>query len=215
MTLYLDKVHLYRFQSAVIIIGGETQQPAPYEEGNYGIFRMGTRVYNAGWNVYMYNEDGGPTVYVDGEIYDEIVTYIQDNRISNLAIAGYSHGGGSTYDISNLLNENREEITRMFYIQLTAYIDAVSQPYAGVETRWPTSSHSQSTFYQDNDWTLHGGPTAYPGYGTVYDNCHVNCLNQGCCGYGWGDLLGHTTIDDAQQVLNRIETLIPTQLVTK
>jgi len=101
--------------------------------------------------------------------YDVIVNAINNQGISNVAIMGYSQGGGATYDLAWRLNENvragatLNDITNPFSVPFTAYIDAIKDQDLVEEDRRPPLSAFHVNQYQQNTGItglyIRGGPT--------------------------------------------------------
>ena len=77
-----------------------------------------------------------------GLAYNQLVAAIEYRLVTNVAIMGYSWGGGATYNLSAALDDNVNgsgtDITKSFTLALTGYIDAVLDNGSGVgETRRP------------------------------------------------------------------------------
>ncbi|MFO7534755.1 MAG: hypothetical protein R6X19_03575, partial [Kiritimatiellia bacterium] len=202
-----DKVHFYPFTSIVIALGGETQNPSDPADANHGIYQQAVDLYEQGYDVHMYDEDN---VGYDGAgaTYDEVVSAIQDRNVDQVAIYGYSHGGGSTYLLANLLNNNREEIISGFEIKFTAYIDAIEDTFPGdmdQENRRPPSSSFHVNFYQEGhvleDGGLDGGPINNPPGADFETNVDNPTPTE-----------THQTIDDDATILNGIETRLTPQV---
>jgi hypothetical protein len=140
-----------------------------------------------------------------GAAYNEIVSAIQNRSVTEVAIFGYSHGGGSTHDLSNRLHGNRGQIGT-FTIVFTSYVDAVrngSNQDIRQETRRPPGSQYHINHYQHGvlnplsqfrDAGLDGGPTDAPGADFELD---VETT-------GWGANATHYTVDDFEQVKSQI-----------
>lgn len=194
-----DKVHFYPFTSIVIALGGEDQSPTDPANANHGVFQLATNLYQQGYDVHMYDEDN---VDYDGAgaTYNEVVNAIQHRSVTQVAVFGYSHGGGSTYLLANLLNTNRDTIGT-FTIPFTAYIDGVEDTFMGdmnQEHRRPPSSGYHVNYYQEGsaaDGWLDGGPIDNPP-GADFE---VDVDNP-------TPTETHFTVDDETTVLNGIET---------
>ncbi len=160
-------VNYYAFESIVIVLGGEFQAPADpvAVPGNQGIFDFAIEEYIHGYDVHMYDEDDCG-IYGEGAAYDEVVEAINGRAQANVAIMGYSHGGGSTYNLAWRLNENvignLTDVTGGFAIPYTAYIDAITDYTMGAENRRPLLSLFHVNQYQNNTGAtggfLNGGP---------------------------------------------------------
>ena len=166
--LFTDTITFQPFNSAVIVLGGEFSAPSDpvAYPGAQGIFDWAIDRYREGYNVYMYNEDDC-NGYGQGATYDDLVNSINNHRIQNVVIFGYSHGGGSAYGLSWRLNENVAgritDISRSFNIVLTGYIDGIYEYGGSAETRRPLLTSRHVNYYQQNTdfevvW-LNGAPS--------------------------------------------------------
>jgi len=153
-----DIVSLYRFQGVVIALGGNGQDPndPPNNPANHGVFMLAIELYHEGYDVHMYNEEVG--VDADnggGAAYDEVLSAVQDRVVNDVAIYGYSHGGGATYNLASDLTAAN------ISIDFTAYIDAVTQGGTSQETGLPLGTGFHANYYQPNGaLELGGGPVA-------------------------------------------------------
>jgi len=159
----------------MIALGGETQSPSDPADGNHGVFQLAIDLYCQGYDVHMYDEDNVDYAGA-GVTYNEVVNAVQHRNVGQIAIYGYSHGGGSTYLLANRLNNNRSTIGT-FTIAFTAYIDAVEDEFMGdmnQEHRRPPSSAFHVNYYQEGvanplspwfDYGLDGGPIDDPAPG--------------------------------------------------
>lgn len=200
-----DRIYFYSFTSAVIALGGENQIPTDPPDDDHGTFRIARDLYMNGYDVHMFDEDE-----LRGNVRAEARSAIEERSVNQIAIFGYSHGGGSTYILADYLNNNRGSIGT-FTISYTAYIDAVENvfPYVGAETRRPSSTSYLTNYYQegvlnpvspDFDGGLAGGPV----YGADYE---VNVDDP-------TPTETHFTIDDDPIVLNGIKSRLRSR-VTK
>jgi hypothetical protein len=158
-------VSFYPFTSVVIVLGGEFQVPADHvlEPGNHGMFRIGIAEYRNGYDVHMYDEDVVDPFDGEGLAYDEVVRAVQWRGVVQVAIMGYSRGGGATYQLAERLHRNTvpgdlTDITNLFAVPYTAYIDAITSYTAGAENRRPLLSAFHCNQYQTN-LPLRGGPS--------------------------------------------------------
>ncbi len=151
----------------------------------------------------MYDED----LVIDdgsGAVYDEIVDAVQDRKVNQIAIFGYSHGGGSTYDLSELIETNKEEIGT-FTIPFTAYTDGVendSDTDMDQENHRPRLSGYHANYYQHGmliDAFLDGGPIDAPGADREID------VEQEPEGDPWDPTATHFTVDNLAEVRGEIE----------
>lgn len=144
----VDRIVFHAFTGLVVALGGEDQEPDPADR-NHGMFRVGTALYELGWDVLMRDEDDvGPDG--SGSVYDDIVNAIQNRSVRQLAVFGYSHGGGSTYDLCELLDIRRPTIGT-FSLNFTAYVDAIENDSTidtDPEARRPPASDFHVNHYQ-------------------------------------------------------------------
>ena len=212
----VDRIVFHTFTGLVVALGGERQEPQLPIAASQGTFQVATALYEQGWDVLMRNEND---VREDGTgpVYAEVVNAIRNRSVRKLAIFGYSHGGGSTYDLCELLNIRRDAIGD-FSVNFTSYVDAVendSDIDTDAETRRPPMSEFHLNHYQhasEEDfrrvqrdglgllWALgarilDGGPVAGstpPPHGLDVEST------------GWGMNAHHYDIDDFNEVLDLI-----------
>jgi hypothetical protein len=196
-----DQVFLRPFTSIVIALGGENQVPADPPDSGHGIFNIAANLYAAGYDVHMYDEDDVSSSGA-GPAYNEVVRAIQGRGITVVTIFGYSHGGGSTHDLAQRLDNNRGSIGT-FTFPYTAYIDGIrnsSDIDIASETRLPPATQYHVNYYQRNDLFIRGN--SVPGA-----NVDVNVNNT-----PWGGGLAHSSIDDhvmvREGVLNPLLQLV-------
>jgi len=157
-----DQVMFFTFTSVVIALGGENQVPSDPVDSNHGVFNIAKNLYGLGYDVHMYDEDNVSSSGA-GAAYNEVVSAVQNRGISVVSIFGYSHGGGSTYDLTSRLNTNRASIGT-FTIPYTAYIDGIrnsSDIDLNPENRLPPTTQYHVNYYQQNDALIRG--TSVPG----------------------------------------------------
>ncbi|MDA3800501.1 MAG: hypothetical protein PF692_15690 [Kiritimatiellae bacterium] len=184
-----DKIHFYPFTSVVIVLGGEGQNPDDpvNDPGNHGTFEIAIDLYQQGYDVHMYNEDVVASEDRGGVAYEEVENAVNNRNVTQIAVFGYSHGGGSTYDLAVNLNNHEYTIT------YAAYIDAVKQPLAEQENRRPPGTAFLGNYYQNNGvLELGGGPV--PGADFELDVTTT----------AWGANLEHGNIDDHLNVINGV-----------
>jgi hypothetical protein len=157
-----DRLLFHAFTSRVIALGGEGQVPGVPVDPNHGTFLVATDLYEQGYDVLMRDEDQ-VDASGNGPVYTEVVNAIQHRGVTTLAIFGYSHGGGSTHDLSERLDAFRGSIGT-FTIAFTSYVDGVendSDTDLDRELRKPPSSGYHANHYQVGslaDFFLDGGP---------------------------------------------------------
>ncbi len=204
--VFIDELKFYPFSSVVIALGGEGQIPAdpPLDSNNHGTFWTAIDEYRNGYDVHMYDEDVVAWSGGAGLAYDEIVAAIQDRGVTQVAIFGYSHGGGATYELANRIYRNTlpqsdsdrlDDITSPFTMPYTAYVDAITQETIGAENRRPPMTAFHVNLYQTNS-IASGGLTGGPANGD--DDFDVTTRQ-------WGINLDHFTIDDEPNVRNWVK----------
>jgi hypothetical protein len=195
-----DKVHFYSFTSIVIALGGRTQvphdpvTPALPDPDHPGTFDIARDLYLAGYDVHMYNEADVGTNVTSSVPYLEVQSATQNRDVSNIAIFGYSYGGGATYNLAAALGRT---------LAFTAYIDAVINPFFGnpcssssppAQTNWPIGSTYHVNYFQ------------FP-HTLLDDEClgGSNCTPVASYEFNLDPLVTHFTIDDNGGVRNGIE----------
>ena len=197
----LDRLLFHTFQGIVIALGGEGQVPSVPVDPNHGSFLVGVEAYESGFDVFLYDEDN-VSASGAGAVYDEVETAIDVRRVSDVAVFGYSHGGGSTYDLSDRLDANRATLGP-FVIPFTSYVDSVENDSnfdVDMELRLPPSTQLHVNHYQRGsfiDAFLDGGPV--PGSIPAPSGLDVETTV-------WGAGATHFIVDDYSQVLDRILT---------
>ncbi len=196
----LDTLTFHTFQSIVMALGGENQVPSIPLDANNGTFVNATSLYSLGYDVHQYDEDnvGGDGF---GAVYNEIVTAVQDRHVVEVAVFGYSHGGGSTHDLAERLDIDRAGIGD-FEITFTSYVDGVgnaSDIDVSQQTARPPASGYHANHYQVGsltDFFLDGGPV-------IDSNPAPTGLNVETT--PWGNGSTHFEVDDYVQVRTFIE----------
>jgi len=158
----------------------------------------------------MYDEDD---VAADGTgaVFNEVANAVQNRAVDVVAIFGYSHGGGSTYSLADLLDISRPGLG-VFEIQFSSYVDAVrnnSDFDVEQELRRPPSSLYHLNQYQHGvffeDLGLDGGPV--PDSNPPPTGLDVETTP-------WGADATHFEIDDFIEVRDLIEVSLE-PLVTR
>ena len=196
-----DTLVLHSFRATVLALGGESQVPSDPPDANHGTFISAQSLYRRGYDVHMYDEDN---VSADGSgaVFDEAATAVRDRGVDSVAIFGYSHGGGSTYDLADLLDISRPALG-VFEIEFTSYVDSVSNNSdidTGQELRRPPSTAYHLNHYQHGslfeDFGLDGGPVA---------NSNPPPTGLDVETTPWGATSTHFEVDDYVQVLSLLE----------
>lgn len=121
-----DEVVFKPFKSIVIIFVGELEDPTDPPQNGTSTFAV-EEYQKSGLDVHLFDEND-VAENGSGPPYNEIVTAIKDRGVKNVAIMGYSHGGGSTYHLATRLEKDRPGLVMMghsFDIGFTSYIDAI------------------------------------------------------------------------------------------
>ena len=113
--LVLDTIKFHTFHSIVIALGGENQVPADPPDANHGTFQIAIDLYHQGYDVWMFDEDEVDATGA-GAVYDEVARAVAGRLVTEVAVFGYSHGGGSTFLLCRNLNNNRANIGGNFSI---------------------------------------------------------------------------------------------------
>ncbi|MCY3818536.1 MAG: hypothetical protein OXH52_04110 [Gammaproteobacteria bacterium] len=194
----IDRIVFHAFTSLVVALGGKNHVPNWPLHPDHGTYRMATGLYEAGYDVFMRRES---EVRSDGAglVYEEVVNAVRNRAVHELAIVGYSHGAGSTYNLCARLNDRRAHIGT-FSISFTSYVDGIRNagPLDGrAERRRPPTTVFHVNQYQLRDWLLRGAPVAdsTPPPSGLRVETRL-----------WGREANHINIDDLQQVRNFIHT---------
>lgn len=103
------------------------RDPAIYNGHFMGLMDWAIQRYREGYDVYAYEEADGWNGSVLGPAYAEVKSAINDRKVSSIALIGYSHGGGTVWEMANNLTNNATDIYGSFEITFTGFIDAISQ----------------------------------------------------------------------------------------
>jgi hypothetical protein len=208
-----DTLRFHTFHSIVMALGGESQVPSVPVDPNHGTFVVGIDLYQQGYDVHMHDEDD-VTADGSGSVYDEVVNAISHRMVDKVSIFGYSHGGGSTYDLSERLDNNRAGIG-VFDIVVTSYVDSVQNDSdfdVDQELRRPPSTGYHANHYQVGSFTdifLDGGPVPNS-FGWPESNPTPSGLNVETA--PWGSGATHFVVDDYAEVKGFIETNLISRL---
>jgi hypothetical protein len=185
-----DTVVFHSFQSVVAVIAGNTQSPQQFGNPAVGIYTIAGVLYSQGYDVQIYahgqvKKDG------KGDVYNDITSAVHTRNVNNVALLGYSWGGGATYNLSNALKKTTTLAPAGYRLVYTAYIDAVKHGSISSETRKPVGTLYHDNIFQRKDLVPRGN--------TVSGAVNVNVTKT-----AWGASLRHVTIDDhptVQQIL--------------
>jgi hypothetical protein len=135
-----------------------------------------------------------------GVVYDQVVSAVLDRNADNVAMIGYSWGGGAQYDLASALQSNSAIAAAGYRLQYTAYIDAVQHYWLFSETRKPDGTSYHDNFYQRRDLFFKGN--------SVSGANNVNVTET-----SWGRKLAHVSIDDDPTVQATIITNLTSRVV--
>jgi hypothetical protein len=192
---FFEEASFYTFTSVVIALGGEDQVPTDPPDPNFGTFVVARSLYREGYDVHMYDEDN---VAADGSgaAFAEVERAVNERGVTQVAVFGYSHGGGSTHDLSG-----RVQTEMQLGVHFTSYVDAIrnTNDYdMNQELRRPPGSQHHVNQYQHGtlaDGWLDGGPSD-PAADWELD---VETT-------AWGADATHHVVDDYHEVRDQIET---------
>ena len=205
-----DTLTFHTFRSVVVVFGGHGQSPfdtdgdgsigdlagdAPNREG---IFDVAQDLYQSGYDVHAYDEDELDDDAIESAPYLEAVSAVMNRSVAEVAILGYSQGGGATYLVAALLDSNRANIGN-FAIPFTAYIDGVDQDSASPETRRPPSDYHYN-IYQSLGIDFHGDSVE----GAEFDD-DVDVDEPGE-DFFWEEGLTHSLIDDQTEIQEHLKS---------
>lgn len=197
----LDTLVFHTFRGIVMALGGENQVPTVPVDPNSGTFVVAIAFYQQGYDVHMHDEDN-VAANGSGACFDKIVDAVSNRMVSNVAIFGYSHGGGSTHDLAEKLDIERAGIG-VFDIVVSSYVDAVgnnSDIDVSQELRRPPSTGWHANHYQVgniSDFFLDGGPV--PNSNPPPTGLNVQTTP-------WGAPSTHFQVDDYVEVRSYIES---------
>lgn len=121
--------------------------------------------------------------------YDEVASATEDRGVTDIAIFGYSQGGGATQVLADWMASDG------FDVGVTAYVDAIDHDGAFAENERPDSDYHLN-IYETIDWLLPGGPTN----NLRATDREIDVTNAA----GWEHTLDHLHIDDDAQVQSEV-----------
>jgi uncharacterized delta-60 repeat protein len=163
-----------------------------------GIYKLAKDIREAKYEVVTFSEDPGndkdtpwPDVgdpfhcgankqTIADHIKDKIAQAKKRQRVLQVALIGYSHGGGTAYWVADYLSKPANNPDISFYnLKFTGYIDAVRIPLKNEEDRFPPGSDYHVNFCQTEtdgkEWEPEGKKTA--GDGPIYCNVDLDQLD--------------------------------------
>src|SRR4051812_45188615 len=84
----------------------------------------------------------------------EVISAVRKRGVTQVAIIGYSHGGGASYDLSVALQNEFGVGYADFELKFTAYIDAVAKRSALAEMRRPKEAKFNLNQWQSGPGNL-------------------------------------------------------------
>lgn len=186
-----DDVLFHTFKSDVIAIGGNQQSPANVGDPWLGVFTIGLSLYQQGYDVHLFSYDKVAS-NGQGAAFNEVKSAVLKRDVDQVAIVGYSWGGGSTYQLAAGLKASAA-LAGQFQLQYTAYIDGIRRGTISAETRLPPGTQYHDNIYQRKDTFVKG-------------NSLAGATNLNVTNTAWGSALIHTTIDDDATVQGIITT---------
>ena len=193
-----DSVVFHSFQSDVIVIGGNTQDPANVGDPRLGAFTMGLTLYQQGYDVHLYAHNQVQSSG-QGAAFNEVKSAVLKRNVDSVAIFGYSWGGGATYELAAGLKADAS-LAGQYQLQYTAYIDGIRHGSISAETRLPPGTQYHDNIFQRRDWLLRGN--------SVTGAKNLNVTNT-----TWGRNLVHTTVDDHTMVQSIIVSNLSLKLI--
>lgn len=137
------------FTTVVCALSGEVFN-TPTNAANQGTYDISEALYLEGYNIAYYPESS------ETRAAQELKDQRAKCGIAKIGVFGWSHGGGSTYNLALALGQ----------VAFTGYIDAIAQGWTSAEDRYPTGSAYHFNYYQRNWFTyppLAGDKTNPPG----------------------------------------------------
>lgn len=196
----LDTIRFHTFHSIVMALGGEDQVPIVPTDANHGTFVVANALYVRGYDVHVHDEDD-VTADGSGPVLNEVINAIGNRMVDKVSIFGYSHGGGSTHDLAERLDNDRPGIG-LFEIVVTSYVDGVENDSdfdVSQERRRPPSTAYHANHFQVggfSDFFLDGGPVPNSDPPPIGLNVETTA---------WGAGATHFLVDDYSQVRSFIE----------
>jgi len=199
-TVATDQVVFHTFQSDVLAIGGNSQDPRNFGDPQLGIFTIGGTLYQQGYDVHLYSHN---QIQANGQgaAYTEAVNAILKRKVTNLAVLGYSWGGGATYELATGLQANTA-LTGRYALKYTAYVDGIRHNALGADQRLPPRTLFHDNVFQRKDWLLKGN--------TIVGANNLNVTNT-----TWGSSLVHTTLDDNAMVQSIVVGNLKTRMAVR
>ena len=208
--VYSEEMIYRPFNSVTCAFVGELQT-AGLMDNNHGVNLTVRELLLDGYDVHVW-DDGHDWWSWDeadewgrGPAYDVIVNAVNNHKQSKISLFGYSHGGGTVYNVSWRISNNYNDskgnnLTGEYSLVYTSYIDAVanarfSDLYS--ERRRPEDSLYHTNQYQENTF-IRG--ISIPSSNEDIDRSSIEGIN-------------HKTIDDNDTVLNLLKTTFKLKVI--
>ena len=162
VTAVFEKIEIY-----MIVLSGEQfgLSPEEPEDIDSGMFDWADTMDTEIFDVHQYDEDhvGNDR---EGQVFDDLVAEINSktatNGVTYIMMASHSHGGGSIPNLATRLATDPGMVIdddAVFFVLMTAYVDAIKEDDIAPETAFPAGSTSHVNLYQLNG-VIDGGPVA-------------------------------------------------------
>ncbi len=185
-----DTVVFHSFQSVIIVIAGNTQEPTRFGDPTLGVYTVAGQLYEQGYDVQLYAH-GDVLKDGKGKAYADVVDGVLNRNVNNVAMLGYSWGAGAAYNLSNALKKTTPLAAAGYRLTYSASIDGIRHRAISAETRKPVGSAHHDNIYQRKDIVPRGNNVS-------------GAKNLNVTKTTWGKNLRHVTIDDdptVQQML--------------
>lgn len=176
-----DHLVFHSFRSEVIAIGGNDQDPANFGDTRLGAFTIAGTLYKLGYDVHLFSHSQVQSSGA-GAAASEAAAAVLSRAVTDLAIIGYSWGGGATYELASGLAADAR-LSGKYALRYSAYIDGITHSGISSERRLPSAALYHDSLYQRQDALLRGDSVAGA------NNWNVSNTT-------WGAGLVHTSIDD-------------------
>jgi hypothetical protein len=158
-TMVIDTIVFHTFTSLTIALGGFQQVPGVPTDPNHGMFLIADQLYEEGYDVMKFDEDEvaagfGGQAPGEGIPYDEVQNAVNNRFIEDIALLGYSQGGGSVYNLSDWMDsQNTFGDLDAYNLVFTTYLDAVRDDGPAAEDRLPVNTQWHLNLFQDAEPT--------------------------------------------------------------
>jgi hypothetical protein len=158
----LDNIKFHTFSSVVLVFSGETSLDSPRGiDPTFGpMINVFLYYYEIGYDAHIFVPLDSPnrTLFGEGPAYAEVSSAVKSRAVTQLAIVGYSHGGGATYSLAKAVDATNL-LPAGVSISFSAYIDAIDNTHVlsrGAERHRPPGSMYFLNIYQPHRQGRHG-----------------------------------------------------------